>query len=151
MLAQPPAILQPTAKWLPRAPPLRERSAAELRVEKLHWVLGQEHTRVREQRDGLAAQRDLILLRAGPFARELLLRCLVGWFVLQSPTAQAARLLSAEAQAARLAALDSPLAQRVSAGGMPLTGVPQSPQVSKLVVATLERLEAPSSGSPTDA
>ena len=159
MLAQPPAILQPTAKWLPRAPPLRERSAAELRVEKLHWVLGQEHTRVREQRDGLAAQRDLILrlagdlilLRAKSYARELLLRCLVGWFVLQSPTAQAARLLSAEAQAARLAALDSPLAQRVSAGGMPLTGVPQWPQVSKLVVATLERLEAPSSGSPTDA
>ena len=64
----------------------------------------------------------------------------------------AARLLSAEAQAARLAALDSPpLAQRVSAGGIPLSGVPQSPQVSKLVVATLERLEAPSSGSPTDA
>ena len=67
----------------------------------------------------------------------------------------AARLLSAEAQAARQAALDSPLAQRVSAGGMPLSGVPQSPQVSKLVVAcgleaTPERLQAPSSLVPTD-
>ena len=64
----------------------------------------------------------MILLRAKSYARDLLFRCLVDWFVLQSPTAQAARLLSAEAQAARLAALGSPLAQRVSAGGMPLSG-----------------------------
>ena len=85
MLAQPPAILQPTAKWSPPAPPpLRARSAAELRVEKLHWALGQEHSDVILRLAG-----DLILLRVKSYARELLLRCLVGWFVLQSPTAHA--------------------------------------------------------------
>ena len=110
MLAQPPAILQPTAKWFPPAPPpLRARSAAELRVEKLHWALGQEHSDVILRLAG-----DLILLRVKSYARELLLRCLVGWFVLQSPTAQAARLLSAEAQAAHLTAPSRSASPRVA-------------------------------------
>ena len=110
MLAQPPAILQPTAKWFPPAPPpLRAHSAAELRVEKLHWALGQEHSDVILRLAG-----DLILLRVKSYARELLLRCLVGWFVLQSPTAQAARLLSAEAQAAHLTAPSRSASPRVA-------------------------------------
>ena len=123
MPVQPPAILPAQFKWSPPAPPLlRALSAAELRVAQLYSDLEQQHTRVREQRDGLAAQRDLILLLAGDlillraksYARELLLRCLVGWFVLQSPTAQAARLLSAEAQAAHLTAPSRSASPRVA-------------------------------------
>ena len=98
MPLHPPAILPAQFKWSPPAPPpLRAHSAAKLRRAKLNSEIEQLHTRVREQRDGLAAQRDLILLlsgdlillRAKSYARELLLRCLVGWFVLQSPTAHA--------------------------------------------------------------
>ena len=74
----------------PAPPPLRAHSAPApgvgelhgLLVAELHSALEQEHARVREQRDGVAAQRDLRFWRsARSFARELLLRCLVGWFV----------------------------------------------------------------------
>ena len=56
-----------TCAWRGNAP-----GAAELHglmMAELHSALEQEHARVREQRDGLAKQR------------ELLLRCLVAWFV----------------------------------------------------------------------
>ena len=69
----------------PAPPPLRAPSAPAqlhgLLVAELHSTPEQEHARVREQRDGLA-QRDLRLwFSARSLARELLLRCLVAWFV----------------------------------------------------------------------